>query len=217
MTPKGPIRPDPMTPPQAAELLSYAALFDARTIGKTDAFAWAHALSDLDPVDCREAITEYYRRNSTRITVSKIREHVYLAKRTRDEEARNRALFEPYHPTDNPHGLPPLDLELNRAGRALVLAAAAEHKEWQAAKTLGQRRITPIRDALDRSLAQPGRWTVFELVRELGIDVSATTGDDAADVLTQLMLPIEEEDPKWLKARDRAQAEKAARTGRTPV
>jgi hypothetical protein len=53
-----------ITPADASELLTLAAAFDRRTIGRADALAWADALHDLDPRDCADAIRTHFREST---------------------------------------------------------------------------------------------------------------------------------------------------------
>jgi hypothetical protein len=50
-----------MTPSQTAELLTFCAAFDRRTIGKADVLAWHAVLGDIDPDEARNAVTAHYR------------------------------------------------------------------------------------------------------------------------------------------------------------
>lgn len=49
-----------MTRTEAALALAYAAAFDRRTVGVTDAEAWAEALSGISLDDAKAAIAEHY-------------------------------------------------------------------------------------------------------------------------------------------------------------
>ncbi|MFI1182593.1 hypothetical protein ACH4UT_23980 [Streptomyces sp. NPDC020799] len=64
-----------MTPADAAELLALCAAYDRRTIGETDAHAWARALRDV-PLDhdTRNAVAEHYGHTEQWITPARIRE-----------------------------------------------------------------------------------------------------------------------------------------------
>jgi hypothetical protein len=53
-----------ITPADASELLTIAAAFDRRTIGRADAIAWADALHDLDLRDCADAIRAHFREST---------------------------------------------------------------------------------------------------------------------------------------------------------
>jgi hypothetical protein len=63
-----------VTPAEAAELLSLAAAFDRRTVGKADAMAWAAALHDmpLDP-DARAAVARHFAESTAWLTPAHIR------------------------------------------------------------------------------------------------------------------------------------------------
>jgi hypothetical protein len=50
-----------MTPAEAAELLTLAAAFDRRTIGKADVAAWHLALAGFDLADARDALIAHFR------------------------------------------------------------------------------------------------------------------------------------------------------------
>ncbi|ARX85652.1 hypothetical protein SMD44_05116 [Streptomyces alboflavus] len=64
-----------MTPAEAAELLAHCAAFDHRTIGESDARAWARALHDV-PLDddTRDAVAEHYAHTDKWITVAQVRD-----------------------------------------------------------------------------------------------------------------------------------------------
>lgn len=49
---------------EAAELLTYVAAFDRRTIGEADVIAWRQALNGLDVERCKAAIVTHYRRST---------------------------------------------------------------------------------------------------------------------------------------------------------
>lgn len=49
---------------EAAELLTYAAAFDRRTVGEADVIAWATALDGLNVERCKAAIITHYRRST---------------------------------------------------------------------------------------------------------------------------------------------------------
>lgn len=78
-----------MTPADAARLLGVAAIFDRRTIGETEARAWADALDDLDPRDCADAIRAHYRDQTTWIMPAHIRERIAAVRRAEAERAKN--------------------------------------------------------------------------------------------------------------------------------
>lgn len=66
----------PVTPADAAELLSLAAAFDRRKIGEADAVAWADALHDLTPTECAEAIRLHYRETDAWLMPAHVRQRV---------------------------------------------------------------------------------------------------------------------------------------------
>lgn len=76
-----------VTPADAAELLSIAAAFDRRTIGEADAYAWADALADLDPMECQQAIRSHYRATDAFAMPSHIRQRVKAIRETAAERA----------------------------------------------------------------------------------------------------------------------------------
>lgn len=89
-----------MTPADASELLTIAAAFDRRTIGKADAIAWADALQGLDVADCGDAIRDHFRDSTEYLMPAHVRRGV---QRIRDE--RIRAYFsEPDYDKDDVHG-----------------------------------------------------------------------------------------------------------------
>jgi hypothetical protein len=49
-----------MTPSQTAELLTFCAAFDRRTIGKADVLAWHTVLADIDHEAAKQAVTQHY-------------------------------------------------------------------------------------------------------------------------------------------------------------
>jgi len=65
-----------LTPADAAELLTLAATFDRRTVGVTDAVAWADALYDLEPADCAEAIRLHFRETDMWLMPAHVRQRV---------------------------------------------------------------------------------------------------------------------------------------------
>lgn len=105
-----------MTPAETAELLTMAAAFDRRTIGKADVMAWHAALADHDLDDAREALIEHYRETRDWLMPADL-----IAKcRTKraDRIARNL-------PMDLPPGIDPDDtLAVQRATRDQRRAAA---------------------------------------------------------------------------------------------
>lgn len=65
-----------MTPADVAELLTFAAAFDRRTIGKADVLAWHTVLTDLDLQAAKDAVTHHYGRETRWIMPADIRQHV---------------------------------------------------------------------------------------------------------------------------------------------
>lgn len=72
-----------MTPSQTAELLTFCAAFDRRTIGKSDVLAWHTVLGDLDPTEARDAVTAHYRDHTRWIMPADIRSAVRAVHRDR--------------------------------------------------------------------------------------------------------------------------------------
>lgn len=65
-----------MTPADTAELLTFAAAFDRRTIGKADVLAWHTVLTDITLQDAKDAVTAHYSRETRWIMPADIRQHV---------------------------------------------------------------------------------------------------------------------------------------------
>lgn len=91
-----------MKPSEAATLLTLAATFDRRTIGETDAHAWADALDGLTPADCAEAIRAHYRDSTEWLMPAHIRTTV---RRLRDTRIRADLTDPPYDRDDIQGGL----------------------------------------------------------------------------------------------------------------
>lgn len=72
-----------MTPSQTAELLTFCAAFDRRTIGKADVLAWHTVLDDIDPDEARTAVTAHYRAQTRWIMPADIRNAVLAIHRDR--------------------------------------------------------------------------------------------------------------------------------------
>jgi hypothetical protein len=79
-----------MTPADAARLLALVQAFDHRTVGETDAIAWADALNDLDAEDCAEAIRDHYRHRADWLMPAHVRG--YVVRKQRDDAERRHAL-----------------------------------------------------------------------------------------------------------------------------
>lgn len=67
-----------MTPADTAELLTFAAAFDRRTIGKADVLAWHTVLTDITLQDAKDAVTAHYGRETRWIMPADIRQHVQV-------------------------------------------------------------------------------------------------------------------------------------------
>lgn len=82
-----------MTPADAAELLTFCAAWDQRTIGESDARAWAYALRDV-PLDddTRQAVADHYGVTKDRATPADVRRI-----RTRIRETRIGAAHPVYN------------------------------------------------------------------------------------------------------------------------
>lgn len=65
-----------MTPSQTAELLTFCAAFDRRTIGKADVLAWHTVLADIDYDAARHAVTAHYATETRWIMPADIRQAV---------------------------------------------------------------------------------------------------------------------------------------------
>lgn len=74
-----------MTPAQVAELLTFCAAFDRRTIGKADVLAWSPLLTTIDFDEAREAVTTHYASSTRWIMPADIRDAVRAAHRNRLE------------------------------------------------------------------------------------------------------------------------------------
>ena len=75
-----------MTPIEAAALLTVAAAFDNRKPNEDAATIWAVALDGLRPIDCKDAIVEYYKHRREWIMPSDIRDGVTQLRRDRIRE-----------------------------------------------------------------------------------------------------------------------------------
>lgn len=62
-----------MKPSDAARILAVAAAFDRRTVGETDAQAWADALDELDPRLCAAAVRQHYRHSTDWVMPAHVR------------------------------------------------------------------------------------------------------------------------------------------------
>jgi hypothetical protein len=69
-----------MTPSQTAELLGFAAAFDRRTVGKSDALAWHTILHDIDYQDAKAAVAAHYATETRWIMPADIRNAVTKAR-----------------------------------------------------------------------------------------------------------------------------------------
>lgn len=106
-----------MNPSDAAELLTLAAAFDRRTIGKADAIAWADALTGLDPNDCAEAIRAHFRDSTDYLMPAHVRRGVRKIRADRVRAADSSLL--------DPHDVDPADVGGYLAARRARIAAIA--------------------------------------------------------------------------------------------
>ena len=72
-----------MTPSEAAVALGMCAAFDRRTVGETDARAWAEALPDIDLADAKRAIVAHYRERRDWLMPADIYQAVKAERRAR--------------------------------------------------------------------------------------------------------------------------------------
>lgn len=75
-----------MNPAEIAKLLSLAAAYDRRTIGKTDIAAWHRALERFDYDDAAEAVVEHYEHHTEQVMPA----HVSAYCRKRGNERADR-------------------------------------------------------------------------------------------------------------------------------
>lgn len=115
-----------MTPSQTAELLTFCAAFDRRTIGKSDVLAWHTVLGDIDHAEAHAAVAGHYRTETRWIMPADIRGAVHALHRDRLErhteahppagdtgdDAYQAALIAERHAVASghtrPHGIPAL-------------------------------------------------------------------------------------------------------------
>lgn len=74
-----------MIPSDAAQLLTIAATFDKRKIGRAESVAWADALIGLDPADCAEAIRNHFRQTDAYLMPIHVRRGVQAIRAKRLE------------------------------------------------------------------------------------------------------------------------------------
>ncbi|MEU1736496.1 hypothetical protein [Streptosporangium sp. NPDC020145] len=72
-----------MTPEETIDLLSLAASFDRRTVGRADVMAWHAAVGDLDFADARDAVVAHYRDNREWIMPADVRKRVKAVREER--------------------------------------------------------------------------------------------------------------------------------------
>lgn len=106
-----------MTPADAAELLTLAAAFDRRTIGKADAIAWSDALAGLEPTDCAEAIRAHFRESTDYLMPAHVRQGVRKIRADRVRAADSSLL--------DPHDVDPADVNGYLEARRRRIAAVA--------------------------------------------------------------------------------------------
>lgn len=69
-----------MTPAEALEVLARAAAFDQRTVGRSDAEAWAAALPDIAAEEAIPAVAAWYSRRRERLMPADVRQLVTAAR-----------------------------------------------------------------------------------------------------------------------------------------
>lgn len=142
-----------MTPAEAAELLTIAAAFDRRTVGKADAIAWADALHGLRVEDCASAVRAHFAESTDWLMPATVRAGV---KRVRAE--RIRAV-----PTSalEPADIDPNDVEAYQAARYGLVRSIADGNPAPEPKALPSRPVDALvktaKDASDRKLADAVR------------------------------------------------------------
>lgn len=97
-----------MTPADAAQVLTKAAAFDQRTIGRADALVWAEALDDVAVGDALEAVTRHYRESEARLMPAHVRRHVDQLRRDRTRAALESAVLVCEHRTPGGADLHPV-------------------------------------------------------------------------------------------------------------
>lgn len=127
-----------MTLDETIDLLSVAAAFDRRTVGKSDAMAWHAALGDLQFEDSRQAVVGHYRDTREWIMPADIRTRVKAIRR--DRIARQITPAPPAELTDEP-------------GRYKAAIEASVHR---IANGFSVRKaiVAPVRE-----VAPPAEWT----------------------------------------------------------
>lgn len=75
-----------MQPSETAELLTYIAAFDRRTIGKADVLAWHEIIGHLELMDCKQAVTAHFRESTDYLMPA----HVVRLARNIADTRRNR-------------------------------------------------------------------------------------------------------------------------------
>jgi hypothetical protein len=94
-----------MTPAETAELLTFAAAFDRRTIGRADVAAWQTVLADVDPAAARTAVTAHYATETRWIMPADIRTAVRNARAATAAEYQGPGLS-PEVPDADPDDVP---------------------------------------------------------------------------------------------------------------
>lgn len=137
-----------MTPSQTAELLTFCAAFDRRTIGKSDVLAWHTVLGNLDYEAARQAVTQHYATETRWIMPADIISKVRAKRRarlerhtesepppgdTRDDAykaallAERRAIADGRTEPRPVPALPPGETTQQPTSRARAILAAASH------------------------------------------------------------------------------------------
>jgi len=89
-----------MTIEETIDLLTAAAAFDRRTVGKADAVAWHAVVGDLDLDDCRAAVLAHYSDSTDWLMPAHVRKRVRAMRRDRIDRAIPAA--PPAELADNP-------------------------------------------------------------------------------------------------------------------
>jgi hypothetical protein len=122
-----------MTPSQTAELLTFCAAFDRRTIGKADVLAWQTVLTDIDYDAAKQAVTQHYATETRWIMPADIRQAV---RKTRADAATD------FHGPGLPAEIPDADPD-----DVPAYLAAIRNQRTRAANGL-QLQPRPVRELL---------------------------------------------------------------------
>lgn len=127
-----------MDPEDVGKVLAVAAMYDRRTVGKTDILAWGSSLDGLDPRDCAEAIRAHYTDPDTcsqYLLPGHVRGRIRQAQRDRIRRERDdstmraiEAAKAEHDPTRSHYGY----LEASRLLQARLAELHPEHEEAEA-------------------------------------------------------------------------------------